>query len=154
MIVLAVLVMTSATGCTPFRDFFFGRGAQCGLCTKVAAPFRRTAPVAVAPAPTCGTPTYSQPVYGTPYAAAPANACGCGPAYAADPCGQYAAYGPIDSGVIGNGVAPGYYEGGPWYQRQYQSNYGYYGPPGYRVDKDGDRIIYEEPLPPGATSAN
>ncbi|MCC9601379.1 hypothetical protein LOC67_12560 [Stieleria sp. JC731] len=151
MIVLAVLVTTSAGGCTPFRNFFFGRGAECGLCTRVAAPFRRTVPVAVAPAPTCNTPAYAQPVYAAPYN----NACGCGPAVA-DGCspGGYAAYGPYDGGVIGNGVAPGYYyNDGQWVPRQYQANYGYYTAPGYRVDEDGDRIIFEEPLPPGASTA-
>ncbi|MCD0462514.1 hypothetical protein [Roseiconus lacunae] len=158
MIVLALLVLTSAGGCTPFRNFFFGRGAQCGgVCGKPLLPLRRNVPLTVAPAPTCNTaPTYQtpaynpQPAYGTPYVAAPSNACGtCAPA---DPCAPAYAYSPYDGGVVGNGVNSGYYNNGQWYPREYQSNYGYYGP-GYRVDKDGNRIVFEEPLPPGVISA-
>ena len=144
MIVMVATLVSTSGGCAPFRNFFFGRGAQCGLCTKLRAPFQRTAPVAAAPAPTCNPPAYAQPQ------------CGPAPGYAynPNPCATGNAYAPAaNSGTcnscyggdpyIGNGVYGAPSSQGNWQQR---SDY-----KGYRIDNDGNQIIYEDPLPPGAT---
>lgn len=156
IVMIAALVSTSG-GCAPFRNFFFGRGAQCGLCTKLRAPFQRVLPPAVAaPAAPCQQPTYVQPQY------APAPS----PCRTPDPCATAPAYAPaqatagnccndpyVGNGIYGAPVVDGQPIYGDWQQR-YNANYPGYANPGYRVDRDGSRIIDEEPLPPGATIVN
>jgi hypothetical protein len=67
--------------------------------------------------------------------------------------------------VVGNGVLPEtIVEGQPIYGSQweqapvdsqgYRTNYPSEYGQGYKVDRDGYRIIHEDPLPPGARSAN
>lgn len=168
MVVLTAAVVTTTSGCTPFRNFFFGRGAKCGLCNRLQAPFQRHAPVAAAPQPTCNQPTYVQPGY-----AAPAADCGCNPGsymapQASNTCGSgcgsvTSGYGPDPyAGVVGNGVTidngQSYYNGtwvpAPTDSQGYRSNYMGYPDTGYKVDRDGNRIIYEDPLPPNAQAVN
>ncbi|MEO1614258.1 MAG: hypothetical protein AAFV88_00325 [Planctomycetota bacterium] len=151
MVLLSMTVITTSSGCAPFRNFFFGRGAKCGLCTRITAPFQKSAPLAAPAAAPCQTPTYVQPL---PQPCAPAPQCGCGP-------GTYQGYGPAVPGTTGSMYAPDPYMnnvvpnqpiyGDSFVPRtlDYQSNYP---SQGYKLDKNGDRIIYEEPLPPGAVS--
>lgn len=141
MIVMVAGLVSTTGGCTPFRDFFFGRGAKCGLCTKIRAPFQPVAPAVVQPVPPCNAPVYGcQPdpcAVGGVYAPAP-NAGTCNSCYGSDP-------------YVGNGVYGAPAVQGDWQQR-YNSNYAGY--PGYKIDRDGNRIIFEEPLPPGASVVN
>ncbi|MCM2374017.1 hypothetical protein [Aporhodopirellula aestuarii] len=86
-LVTLVMVMGSATGCGGMRNFFFGRGARCGLCSRAGAvgtainplaPPPNTVPVAPAAplfnAPRCrlfgrnAAPTYAPPVAVAPMA--------------------------------------------------------------------------------------
>lgn len=164
----AATLLCLSTGCGTVRNFFFGRGASCGLCsgspTCLPVPgnvpaLRSQAPCNAPAEPTCAYPTQ--------------NACRC-----PDPvpnCGtcvpSAGSYGPttlnypydpygsvigssidgtiIDGGIIGDPVIYG--DGGNWQQRGtvtmpgVSSNY-----QSYKVDKDGMRIIHEDPLPPGA----
>ena len=148
-IVMIAALVSTAGGCAPFRNFFFGRGAQCGLCNKLRAPFQRVLPQAVAPPVTpCQQPAYVQP----PCVTAPPP---CG---APNPCATGSTYGPAVSGAvagnccgdpyIGNGVygAPVNGQGayGSDWQERYNANYPDYYSPGYKVDRDGSRIIHEE----------
>ncbi len=148
VVMIAALVSLSS-GCAPFRNFFFGRGAECGLCDRVKAPFQRILPRSVAPPPaSCPQPTHAQPPH------APANPCGAGTQYAPQPnaaaagnCGNDPY---IGNGTYGAPVVEGQpIYGGDWQQR-YNANYPGAYAPGYRVDRDGAQIIHEEPLPPGA----
>ncbi|MEO1528273.1 MAG: hypothetical protein AAFX06_22860 [Planctomycetota bacterium] len=139
-IVMTAVLLSTSTGCGVFRNFLFGRGARCGLCNRLSAPAQKLAPAAVPAAPACNTPTYVQPQV-------PQASCGCQP----DPCGQTHAYDPyLSGGYVGSGMvmeSPIY--GDNFQARAYQS----YMPAvdqGYKVDKDGARIIHEDPLPPGA----
>jgi hypothetical protein len=160
-VVMIAALVSMSSGCAPFRNFFFGRGAQCGgFCDRVKAPFQRILPRSVAPPPAgCQQPTYVQPQH----APAPCAPAPCAPAprapaprAPANPCATGTPYGPstaatgcndpyIGNGVYGAPVVEGQpIYGGDWQQR-YNANY-----PGYKVDRDGAQIIHEEPLPPGA----
>jgi len=164
-VLMAGLLVTTVSGCGRMRNFLFGRGARCGLCNQVSLPPNPLLPRAVPAAPQCNQPTYVQPQYGQPQAAPAPGPCSCSPAPCNNACGSgYApnaygtdSYGP---GVCGSGVGQGTVMpgqpiyGGEWTPREgYQSNY-----PvdpydnGYKIDKDGARILNEEPLPPGAIS--
>ncbi len=166
MVVATATLLTTSTGCTPFKNFFFGRGAKCGLCNRMSAPFKRNEPV-VAPPPCstapcgpapcgpapCNPTPYSQSApYHQPAYAQPAPSCGCYP----NPCGDQCSVGygsdPYAT-VIGNGVS-GNWEPRPTVVPEYQSNYGSYEDSGYKIDRDGARIIHEDPLPPGAMAPN
>lgn len=160
-VVMIAAVVSTSTGCTPFRNFFFGRGARCGLCTRLSAPFRRQAPVTAPAQPTCNQPTCIQPQY-TPLAAG----CGCEPGVVQTPGygqpGTVSSACPCDpySGAVGNGVIlgngqPAY--GGTWYpsdRERYRAEYMGYPDMGYKIDNDGARIISEDPLPAGAQAVN
>lgn len=113
-LVTLVMVMGSATGCGGMRNFFFGRGARCGLCSRIGAvgtainplaPPPNAAPVAPA-APGCGTPRCGlfnrnpAPTYAPPVAQAPQ----CPTSYAPAP---YQA--PCQGGCVGSGYASGGY---------------------------------------------
>lgn len=148
LIILPLTVMLVSSGCAPFRNFFFGQGARCGMGSRISAPFQKRGPVA-APAP-CQSPapTYVQPLSQPcgPHPCAPQAPCGCGP----HPCESYSGSSYVDPYL--NTVVPGQplYDGfQPRATPSYQSNYPGYG---YKVDERGDRIIYEEPLPNGAVS--
>ena len=152
LVVMTIAVLSTSTGCGVFRNFLFGRGAKCGLCNRLKAPAQKLGPAAVPAAPTCNTPTYVQPQV-------PQAHCGCNP----NPCGQAATCDPYlsqgyDCGAIGSGTVLGgtpiYGYGDNFQPRAYQSympaiEQGIVGQ-GYKVDKDGARIIHEDPLPPGA----
>ncbi len=165
LVVMTAAVVTTTSGCTPFRNFFFGRGAECGLCNRLSTPLRRQAPPAAAQ-PTCNQPLAAQPRYvpqPSVYGCNP-NPCATGyvpagqtmRAYPADPycCGTgYAAGGIVD----GQGyVQPysGVWQPAPTDAQGYRTNYMGYPDVGYRVDEDGNRIVYEDPLPPGARAVN
>ncbi|MEM6470375.1 MAG: hypothetical protein AAF802_12535 [Planctomycetota bacterium] len=146
MIVLSVTVLSISSGCAPFRNFFFGKGARCGLGSRISAPFQRTTPLATAPAPCqAPAPVHVQPLH---QPCAPAPQCGCGP-------GVYQpTYGPATTGSLYADPYLGSVNGQPiyddFYARPQESLRPNYSDNGYKVDENGHRIIYEEPLPPGA----
>lgn len=176
LVVMTATLISTSTGCGPIRNFLFGRGAGCGLCNRLAAPapFLR-GPAAVPAAPTCNTPTYIQPGY-----AAPQTDCGCPtPCQSADVCGNASGYGPVyQPGEVISGygadpynvapvpgaiypstIVPGYSDDfGPRSSvigsGTVTSQYPNWSGQGYRTDKHGDRIIHEDPLPPGAVPVN
>ncbi|MCC9640770.1 hypothetical protein LOC71_00670 [Rhodopirellula sp. JC740] len=49
-----VTVSVASTGCSGMRNFFFGRGANCGLCNRVGAIGRAVNPFAPPPPPSAG----------------------------------------------------------------------------------------------------
>lgn len=163
--VMTAAVVTTTSGCAPFRNFFFGRGARCGLCTRLSAPLRRqVAPLATAQ-PTCNQPACVQPQYAPLAAGSGCYSDPCATGYAPSVnYGQTTSAYPSDPYCcpIGNGVQQGmspYMQpyGSDWQPRagqDYQSNYLGYPDYGYRIDENGDRIVYEEPLPPGARAVN
>lgn len=179
-LVTLVMVMGCATGCSGMKNFVFGRGAQCGLGNRgaIAAPVNPYAPAQpAAPCrliPRCGlfnrnpAPTYTPPFASAPPAnCAPMATCPdiCQDGYVGSGCveGDYSVgmgggcgYGQGFGGVnyqggvvdpylggVNNGGYPtgGVIQGDRFQPRTYQSN---------KVDSYGDRIISEEPLPPGA----
>ncbi len=134
LVVMTAAVVTTSTGCTPFRNFFFGRGAKCGMGPNIAAPFRQRTAVAppVAPCNPC------QNAYAAP--ATVTSAC---------PCDPY-------SGTVVDEYGQPVY-GGNWDPRSsadYQSNYMGYSDMGAQFDRDGARIIYEDPMPADARAVN
>lgn len=177
IVVTVVCLVSTSTGCGTVRNFLFGRGARCGQCSLLSRPSSLTGG-AVAAAPTCNTPTYVQPSF---TANLDQGSCGCNGTISADTCGSGvigsgSSYGPVLDGspvvsgyptdpysgtVIGSSVLPGtVYGGGPIYGDNFypadraSSFYGGYPETGYKVDRDGNRILYEEPLPPGAMAVN
>lgn len=81
-IVVAATLMTVSTGCSGMRNFLFGRGARCGLCSSATAP----APAYTSPAPTYTAPApnqYQPAPYSVPanQYAAPAPCQSAPPAY-------------------------------------------------------------------------
>jgi len=162
LVVMTAFVVTTTSGCTPFRNFFFGRGARCGLCSRLSTPLRRQAPLAARAQPTCNQPNYAQPQY-RPLA----SGCNTNPgslAYA--PAGQAISGYPSDpyccpsgGGVQQGTIIDGQPYGGVWQpaptdNQGYRMNYQGYPDIGYKVDRDGNRIVYEEPLPAGASAVN
>ncbi|WP_236624734.1 hypothetical protein [Rhodopirellula sp. SWK7] len=111
-LVTLVMVMGSATGCGGMRNFFFGRGARCGLCSRIGAVGTAINPLAPPPnaapaAPGCGTPRCGlfgrnpAPTYAPPVAAAPMAPC------------QTPYQDVCQGGYVGNGyVNNGYVDGG------------------------------------------
>lgn len=178
MTVMTLVAISS--GCCGMKNFMFGRGAKCGLCNlgsclpkpsfgnSMAAPCGTPAPSyapSYAPAPTC----QSQPA---PIAAAPHADCGCqnyagnvydGGVYSSG-CGcGHEGYGPVSSdpyisadpivGVPGSQV----YDSGSVYDGGFIPNAPYSGGSvpadnfqSRRFDTDGNKILWEEPLPSGA----
>ncbi|TWU60831.1 hypothetical protein Poly51_11120 [Rubripirellula tenax] len=187
----AVTLIVISTGCGATRNFLFGRGAQCGLCTKlgsclpkpqfgnmmpapcasglcgsapVAAPAYAPAfqaPQGVATAPSCGCQSYAGTSY--PSDAYSSGTCGCGNAYdsyapaVSDP---YLSSGsvydggsiPYEGQVIGEPAYPpssipmesypsGAYPSAPVTSEGWQAR---------KIDTDGNKILWEEPLPSGA----
>ena len=152
MVVVAATLVSTAGGCTPFRNFFFGRGAKCGLCTRIRAPFKRDVPVTAPPATGCNQPACSQPVYNQPQYVPASPGCGCNSSPCQSPCSSGYGYDPYGE-VIGNGVG-GNWVPAPTDSQGYRANYQGYPDSGYRYDNDGARIIQEDPLPPGVVNAN
>ncbi|MEM9585786.1 MAG: hypothetical protein AAGA03_00780 [Planctomycetota bacterium] len=159
-VVLTLTLLSLTTGCSGMRNFFFGRGASCGLCNRLSTAGQALNPFAPAPtapaiappqAPcnTCPAPYASGYAAAPTYAPAPQVDCGCAPGYIgsgvygsacpSDVCGSGevvggygAVYGDVGSGVI---------LGDNFQSRNYAAQ---------RVDERGDVIISEDPLPPGA----
>ncbi len=113
--VTSVLLLSVSSGCCNLKQFWFGRGAKCGLCNKLSGPPKLTFPAL----PQVAAPQPYAPVMPQPYAVAPQASCpctehprtyfqpepGCGMEVAADcpRCNQYgSAYGDI-VGDIGHG---------------------------------------------------
>lgn len=173
VVTAATLVLTT-TGCSGIKNFLFGRGSRCGLCTKLTPPFGNLAP-------TCGTGTC--PSGGSASVAAPmfqpapvvsSPSCGCGNAIATspEPCTSCFS-GPTEPvcGTDGFGSVSGdpylYSDGSPVVSSPSVSNSipsqgGIIGGGVYndgsssawqqrRVDYDGARILSEEPLPAGVS---
>jgi len=172
---LLLLTTVCSTGCSGMRNFFFGRGARCGLCSRLGTAGQALNPLA--PSPTtrapCGAAPYAP---AAPYAAAPAYA-------PAPTCGMGGgAPGPMAYGgnACGSGISGGYSVGMPadcgCGSESYPSGANYYGgsdyvTPGYetvvpngviegdnfqnraygarRYDSQGDWIVQEEQVPPG-----
>ncbi|TWU02575.1 hypothetical protein [Stieleria varia] len=159
-IVAASTLLCLTTGCGTVRNFLFGRGAGCGLCRSNASILPQPASVPVAP-PACGL-TQPEPTCGYPAQ----NTCGCQTPATCGTCSPSSnSYGPVSSGyapdpysgIIGSSVDGGYIQGevingAP----TYGGTEGWYERPGtstqqsYKVDRDGARIVSEDPLPPGA----
>lgn len=192
---LSILTLTllslGSTGCSGMRGCLFGRGAGCGLCSRIGSVGQAINPFSSpGAAPRCGLttpPVYAPPAYAPqvhaptyqPQAYAPSAPC-TSPVYGGGyegTCGTDGAYavGMPDSGCHscengfygGNVVDP--YLHGPTYGGnviQDGSMYGQptYGQPNYgmpgdnfqarKVDADGNVIIREDPLPPGAQFVN
>lgn len=177
-VIAAVMLLSLSSGCSGMRNFLFGRGASCGLCSRIGSvlptpsfgntmqaptPTCPSAPCGSAPIASpggCGCNSYAGPGYvGDAYS----SACGCGNAYpyasgSSDPYGGL----PIDGSISGTPIYP---------------NAGYAAPivpgapgmgtPGMgtpmigsgipsdgfsqrQVDGQGNRILSVDPLPPGA----
>lgn len=149
-VVAVVLLLSTSSGCSGMKNFLFGRGAQCGVCNQAASP--TLLPNGLAP-------------YAPPVASAD---CGCNGHAAGDVCtgdatyGSYgAAYGPgVEySNSYGPGVSDPYGEqiiGGGVIYGQGAMGPGTIIDGGYvpgsmsdNFDARGDRIIRQDPLPPG-----
>ena len=170
-VVLATSLLLSG-GCSGVQGFLFGRGASCGLCTRLPriggcltdrcpAPVVPAAPVIAPPVYTappvvCPTPVQPAPVCQC-VPAAPSVGCGCGtaapivsdPYLSGAPISNYQTLpsDPVVGGVVypggDNFVGSGSISGGP-------INSGSFGGGSRRVDYDGATILHEDPLPPGA----
>ncbi|TWU24202.1 hypothetical protein Pla52o_21280 [Novipirellula galeiformis] len=171
-VVASVTLLVVSSGCGNLKQFWFGRGARCGLCNTISGimPGR---PGCLSQAPSCNAAPYTAP----PVAAAPPAGCTCSPyagpqveGYGELGCGSEVAakcptcapfssgYGNIvgdygyDSSVdqYGTVVTDPYLQGGA-------VGSSVYGNPGSGMsdnfDARGDRILNIEPLPPGATPA-
>ncbi|QDT10479.1 hypothetical protein [Planctomycetes bacterium K23_9] len=215
-VVATVTLLCTTSGCSGMRNFLFGRGARCGLCSNLRRPLQRINPlnrqtqVPVAPmmqaAPLAGT-TCAPGLMATPNSYGPQLGCGmeagCGREMGCGleagcgietlpnscNCGNASSYGPvirnygsasidpylaggqvIDGGVIngmpidgqiignpimgeqviGSSIYGGQaFDGGSWVPRGDSGIYS-----ANKYDTDGNKIISEEPLPPGAVPAN
>lgn len=124
VVTVATLVCLS-TGCSGMKNFLFGRGARCGLCSKLGSCLPAPRFGNMMQAPTCQAPAYSPaPAYAPQATYAPAPSCGCNEyagnghgeeSYASGMCNTcgdsygsqgYAPqnYGSTDYGVNGNGM--------------------------------------------------
>lgn len=200
-VMTAMTLIICSTGCSGMKNFLFGRGARCGLCSSLGSrlPVPRFGNVMQAPlaAPSCQAPACQAPAY----APAPAPAyssvpeCGCN-AYA----GQSYSHDGYASGTCGScgdsyvGTEHQGYAGydlgtsaAPIYSDPYLNSSSQLGPPplgpGERIigtqpipqtsvpgrsyptapiqpdgfqarkfDSDGNKILWEEPLPSGTTA--
>lgn len=195
-IMMAATLIATSTGCGTMKNFLFGRGARCGLCSSLGSclPTPKFGNMASAPCSTGLCPT--GPVAAPAYAPAPAyqspvcnsapiagNPCECenyaDHSYGSEiyssgtcGCGQHGgetylgeSYGPIssdpylNSGQIIQGSVPNYGQPIPSgvtspltsYPQSYptvpsQSD----GFQARKFDSDGNKILWEEPLPAGA----
>ena len=81
-VVTVVVLLCLSTGCSGMKNFIFGRGARCGLCTKIGsclpAPSFGNVMQAPAAAPACQAPAYAPaPSYAPAPAYSAAPSCGC-----------------------------------------------------------------------------
>lgn len=172
-------IVTSAIGCAGPSRCLFGRGARCGLCSKIGAinPFSgpaayAPAPYAVAPCETCPSgPVYAQgPMIGGPsighsMGSAPCETCHESGGYAVGMGGEATCgyeggviYGDSmhGGGTVYGGSSDPYLNGSSIpFQPSNQGMQGMQSMPGdnfnaRRFDSSGDRIISQDPLPPGA----
>jgi len=164
---LLLLATVCSTGCSGMRNFLFGRGARCGLCSRLGAAGQALNPLAPAPAPTapCNAAPYAP---AAPYAVAPP----CGAAGGAPAPTVYG--GPVCGSGMGGGYAAAMPGGCGCQTEGYPSGAAYYGgteyvSPGYetvvpggmiqgdnfqsrnyetrRYDSQGDWIVQEDPMP-------
>jgi len=177
-VIAVVTLLALSSGCSGMRNFLFGRGARCGLCSNLSngirnpqfgntmqAPYAQTGPSCQTPQyqggidPTagCGCNSYVGNEYdGQVYSSGSAyNGCGCAGECG---CGNFMNYSPMVSdpymsGEIGGTSMP--------YQDQIISGQGYPNsiapiqPDDFnarKFDSDGNRILWEEPLPQGTNA--
>lgn len=196
-IMMAATLIATSTGCGTMKNFLFGRGARCGLCSSLPIP--KFGNMASAPCSTGLCP--SSPVAAPAYAPAPAyqspicnsapiagSPCGCenyadhshgSEIYSSGMCGcgqhggqSYGdetylgeSYGPIssdpylNSGQIIEGSVPNYGQpipnGTSYPLNSTPQSYPIVpsqsdGFQARKVDSDGNKILWEEPLPSGA----
>ena len=177
-VIAVVTLMALSSGCSGMRNFLFGRGARCGLCNTLSnvtpqfgntmqAPYGQQtyAPQSAAPSRGCGLTR----LFGRGQANA-APTCG--------PCGEghVMQYGDCGCGnVCGNSCGGGTYggvvtdpymsgqviDGSMPYEGQIVGESTYPGSAApiqsddfsaRKFDSDGNRILWEEPLPPGVTA--
>ena len=92
-VVMAAGLLASSTGCSGMKNFLFGRGAACGLCSKLSLPkpcFGNMMPPAATCPPVVAAPVYA-PAPAAPCVAAPAAPCVTAPVAsypATDTCGS------------------------------------------------------------------
>ncbi|WP_236622420.1 hypothetical protein [Novipirellula maiorica] len=169
-VVAAMTLLLVSSGCGTLKQFWFGRGARCGLCNRTQsvlpgnlgvlpqpAPCTQTpyapvapqpqVPLAVAPTPGCECNTYTGPELG----------CGSEVAAKCPSCNSVSSgYG----GNLGYGTSLDQYGNvvnDPYLQGEIVGS-SIYGDSGNIISDDfdarGDRIISRDPLPPGAVPAN
>lgn len=172
MVLLASIVVTTLSGCCgPFRNFFFGRGARCGACNQPPAPMPGGATLPAPAQPRCNLPSLFHGRH-QPDAGCGCNSGDCQTPQVVDSCGSgcgttTSGYGsdPYSTTVIGNGVmGETIVEGQTLYGDQfvpaptdsqgYRTNYAPSYDQSYKIDRDGLRIIQEDPMPPGARMIN
>ena len=133
--VIAIMTLvTFSSGCTGIKNFLFGRGARCGLCSggSVAPQFGNAMQ---APNPSGPYQQSAGGCNGQVYSAQPCNGCGatapnnCG-------CGNYGVADPYQSGqmIPQNGQMMGG-AGGPMQTDSFNAR---------KFDADGSRILWEE----------
>lgn len=158
-IVVAVTLLSLTSGCSGMRNFLFGRGARCGTCSAISGPASNPGYDNRGQAP-CSPESQSpcnQSVVGVPH-----NGCGCNAAYGSAYAGQCECGGetqyttdpylsggtmPYEGQIIGETVTGG---------QVYPNSVAPIQPDGFDVrarkfDSDGNRILWEEPLPPNTS---
>tara|TARA_R110002073_G_scaffold6540_9_gene38475 strand:- start:9289 stop:9867 length:579 start_codon:yes stop_codon:yes gene_type:complete len=178
-VVASVMLLLVSSGCGTLRQFWFGRGARCGLCNTTQsilparpgllsqaapcapAPYapvvpQPQVPLAVAPNAGCECNTYAGPELGcgSEVAAKCPNCNSVSSGYGSD-VGSYGYQSSRDQ--YGNVVNDPYLQGEIVGSSVYD-NGTIYGNPSNIISDDfdarGDRIISRDPLPPGAVPAN
>ncbi|TWT54628.1 hypothetical protein Pla22_22780 [Rubripirellula amarantea] len=177
-VVAVITLLSLSSGCSGMKNFLFGRGARCGLCTKLATPFQgpcfgNTMAAPLPAAPTCQAPAYVPQPY-----AAPQQPCAT-PNYQAPTCGCQTPstydHGGYASGECGCGVGSQSYDTGYYDHGGYETgivadpymggqSYGSpsYGTPVYGGSSDGpispgqiingERVISADPPMQGGVS--
>ncbi|GAA5505176.1 hypothetical protein [Novipirellula caenicola] len=169
-VIAAMTLLVVSSGCGTLRQFWFGRGARCGLCNRAQSIVPGNLSVMPQPAPCTQTPWVPvAPQPQVPLAVAPTPGCECN-TYAGPELGcgsEVAAKCPacnsVSSGYgssldqYGNAVNDPYLQGEIVGSSIYD-NGTIYGNSGNIISDDfdarGDRIISRDPLPPGAVPAN
>lgn len=77
-VVMAAGMLATTTGCSGMKNFLFGRGAACGLCSKLSLPkpcFGNMMPQAAATCPPVAAAPVYAPAPAAPCVAAPSAPC-------------------------------------------------------------------------------